>query len=303
MMRSSRLINEPKSQEKEIEALINVKKDGRKKFYLVKWKNLEHNQNTWEPAQNIDRIHIKVFEENYQKIQQIMQQMQANKISDINQIMPQLQSMLSNPENQNLNPRKQLNGIKNPNQKQVNNLPQQQQKQLDISEILQSKTLEKQYNQGMQEIYDSDKALFQSTTHFMNQHQQNLNPEQKYQTQQLFNTTQLRTDLEEQGIKDWALGSFWKYQDKPFRIQGVQQAKLQQNKAHQIVKNQGDIDMEYQEIINGSDRWYLIEWKMRKDGFKPCSCYISEKEIEEADSLMLMSFLEKYLCIQPINNQ
>ncbi len=44
--------------------------------------------------------------------------------------------------------------------------------------------------------------------------------------------------------------------------------------------------------MQANERMYLIEWKIRPDGFKPISSYINEKEIEEADKQLMIKFLQ-----------
>ncbi len=62
-------------------------------------------------------------------------------------------------------------------------------------------------------------------------------------------------------IKDWALGSYWKYGDRPFCIHDVR------------VVRESELP----------ERFYLVEWKIRRDGFKPVRTFISEREMIEAD--------------------
>ena len=61
-------------------------------------------------------------------------------------------------------------------------------------------------------------------------------------------------------IKDWAIGSFWKYGDQPFRI------------------------------VTKKDGKYLVEWKIRKDGFLPVRCWIEENELMQAAPDMLSKY-------------
>ncbi len=85
-------------------------------------------------------------------------------------------------------------------------------------------------------------------------------------------------------VKDWAVGSFYKYQDRPYQIFGVQKT------ANPNLEN---LEMNSQQKF--SQRVYLIDWKIRPDGFKPLKCFITEDELLEADQDMLIEFLEKQL--------
>jgi hypothetical protein len=46
----------------EIEAILDIKRDGRKKLCLVKWKGYDSDHNTWEPVGNIDKAILKKYE-------------------------------------------------------------------------------------------------------------------------------------------------------------------------------------------------------------------------------------------------
>ena len=48
--------------EYEVEAILNMKKEGRRILYLVKWKGYNESHNTWEPLSNLDRGTVKSFE-------------------------------------------------------------------------------------------------------------------------------------------------------------------------------------------------------------------------------------------------
>ena len=44
-----------------MERIIKVRREGRRKYFLVKWKGFDHSHNTWEPAANLDSTLIKQF--------------------------------------------------------------------------------------------------------------------------------------------------------------------------------------------------------------------------------------------------
>ena len=46
-------MNKKENNQYEVEKIIEDKKINKKTFYLVKWKNFSHNNNTWEPYQNV----------------------------------------------------------------------------------------------------------------------------------------------------------------------------------------------------------------------------------------------------------
>ncbi len=69
-------------------------------------------------------------------------------------------------------------------------------------------------------------------------------------------------DFDENSCKDWAIGSFKQFGDRPWEILGA--------KIHQ------------------GERLYLVDWKIRPDGFKPVKCFINEDELREADPLLLI---------------
>ena len=58
--------------------------------------------------------------------------------------------------------------------------------------------------------------------------------------------------------------------DRPFQIQGVRESP-------------------------GDQRLYLVDWKIRRDGFKPIRCYVPESEIEQADKDMLIAYLARHI--------
>ena len=118
-----------------------------------------------------------------------------------------------------------------------------------LSSLLQNKKLERDYIKAISDINEGQKALFMSSM---------LPP-----------TSQ---NLPEIGsnIKEWAVGSFMKYDDRPFQIQGVRESP-------------------------GDQRLYLVDWKIRGDGFKPIRCYVPESEIEQADKDMLIAYLARHI--------
>ena len=37
---------------------------------------------------------------------------------------------------------------------------------------------------------------------------------------------------------------------------------------------------------------FLVEWKMRKDGFKPLTCFVEEDEMRSANPIMIINYVE-----------
>ena len=54
-----------------VEHIVDKKKEGKKAFYLVKWENYPHSQNTWEPVQNLANVRdlVKKFNKQYEATQ------------------------------------------------------------------------------------------------------------------------------------------------------------------------------------------------------------------------------------------
>jgi|LauGreDrversion4_2_1035121.scaffolds.fasta_scaffold787705_2 hypothetical protein len=82
-------------------------------------------------------------------------------------------------------------------------------------------------------------------------------------------------------IKEWAIGSFRRYGDKPFQVLGMKYLPKENDE-------------------QPNPRAFLVTWKIRRDGFKPVSCYINEEELKEADPLLLIGYLERFIKISSV---
>ena len=122
-----------------------------------------------------------------------------------------------------------------------------------IASLLQNKKMEKDYYQALQEMQESQKALFMTSAYYK------------------------ASDKAEEnhGLREWAIGSFDEYGDQPFQVLGVKVVTEEDSMA--------------------PVKLYLVDWKIRNDGFKPVRSYICEDELTEADPRLLASFLEKSL--------
>lgn len=69
---------------KEVETALksNPEKFKKTRYYLVKWKDCSEDQNSWEPAKNIDRVLIKEFEAKIGEMEEIKEKNVHEKVTN-----------------------------------------------------------------------------------------------------------------------------------------------------------------------------------------------------------------------------